>query len=281
MSYVRTPEEIQAIQALLQPALFTLEGVGVEFTTTHEFLRAVLPPCFGVPDAPKGTARVARWQSAVCGEYESCAVMVNATFGDLVGSYFLTLFVSGDMPVSIGRELYGEPKKAGRGAFFRDGNEFYVYGERNGVRAVEISATFSDELGESRTERSHAFELKADLAPNGDMLGPPSVLVFDIDLSWTRIREGTGELKFNGTPWDPVHEIPVVEVGRAQHYTGENRYVASRRVVLDESDKYLPYVLGRHFDDLSLFPAPKRLASLASRSTADGAVPAPPQPQRL
>lgn len=261
MGYVRTREEIEAIKALLQPSYFTLEGMGVEFTTTRDFVASVLPPCFDVPDQPRGVARVARWQSAVCGEFESCAVMIDARYGDLVGSYYLTLFVSGDMPVTIGREMWGEPKKLGHSAFYRDGDDIYAYGERNGVRAVEISGSFGPDLG-PRSVSGHALELKAEVAPDGELLGDPSVLVFDVDLSWTSFREGHGTLTFNGTPWDPVDQIPVESTGPATHYTGEMRNRCADRTVLPDRAAYVPYVLGRHFDDLRLFPVPRRHAAV-------------------
>ena len=78
------------------------------------------------------------WQSRVCGEFESAALMVYARYGDVVGTYFLTLVVSGDMPVTFGRELWGEPKKLGSSRLYRDGDTMYGYGERNGTRLIAI-----------------------------------------------------------------------------------------------------------------------------------------------
>ena len=46
MGFVKTPEEVKEIQALLSKGRFTVESVSIEFETTFEFLRKVLPPCF-------------------------------------------------------------------------------------------------------------------------------------------------------------------------------------------------------------------------------------------
>ncbi|HET6509118.1 MAG TPA: acetoacetate decarboxylase family protein [Baekduia sp.] len=256
MGYVRTPEEIERMRALLSPALFTLEGVSVEFETTEAFARQVLPPCFE-PDGARGLATVSRWQAGVCGEFDSAAVMLFARYGEVVGTYFLTLVVSGDMPVTIGREFWGEPKKLGAAHFYRDGDDVYAFGERNGTRIIEIEATFGPDLG-PQEGRSHTLEVTAPLSHDASLAGDPVALVFDVRRSFTSTREGTGLLRLNGTPFDPVDEIPIVSVGAANHYTGESSYDEIARDALPDRERYLPYILGRSFDDLARFPRPRR-----------------------
>jgi acetoacetate decarboxylase len=257
MPYVRSAEEISKIRALLSPALFTLEGVSIEFRTSEDFAREVLPPCLE-PDEGRGLATVSRWQAGVCGEFESAAVMLWARYGELTGTYFLTLIVSGDMPVTIGRELWGEPKKLGAAHFYRDGDDIYAFGERNGTRVVEIEAAFGPDLGPSEAD-SKAFELTAPLTHDGGLAGDPALAVFDIRRSLVSSRVGEGELRLNGTPFDPVDEIPILSTGPTAHYTGEASYEEiSRDPLTTDPDIYLPYILGRSFDDLALFPRPRR-----------------------
>jgi acetoacetate decarboxylase len=256
MGYVRTSEEVDRIQALLSPARMTLEGISVEFVTTGEFARKVLPPCFDVAE-PRGLVTVSHWQAGVCGEFESAAVMLLARYGDVVGTYFLTLVVSGDMPVTLGRELWAEPKKRGSAHFYRDGDDIYAFGERNGTRLVEIEATFGPELGPSSTQ-TRALELGAQLTHAGHLAGDPFVVVCDVHRSLTSTREGKGTLRLNGTAFDPVDEIPLLAVGRAAHYTGDSSYTEVARHPLPNGDHFLPFILGRSFDDLSVFPQPAR-----------------------
>lgn len=257
MPYVRSAEEIERIRALLSPALFTLEGVSIEFRTTEAFARAVLPPCLE-SDEGRGLATVSRWQAGVCGEFESAAVMLWARYGELTGTYFLTLIVSGDMPVTIGRELWGEPKKLGSAHFYRDGDDVYAFGERGSTRVVEIEASLGPDLGPSETE-SNAFELTAQLTHDGGLAEDPALVVCEVGRSMASTRVGEGELRLNGTPFDPVDEIPILSTGPTAHYTGEASYEEIARDRLTESpESYLPYILGRSFDDLALFPQPRR-----------------------
>ena len=53
--YVKTREEIARIEKFLKPARFTCDKVGIDFTTSWEFAREVLPPIFE-PIAPPTTA---------------------------------------------------------------------------------------------------------------------------------------------------------------------------------------------------------------------------------
>lgn len=255
MGYVRTREEIKRIQDLARRAIFTIEGVSVEFETTAEFARSVLPPCLDF-DEPGGIVTVSRWQSAVCGEFGSTAVMLKARWKEFVGTYFLTLLVSGDMPVAIGREFWGEPKKRGESHFFRDAENIYAFGERNGVRLVQIDATFTKDLGH-QTVKSHALEVSGPLAHDASLAGDPFVAAFLTSKSG-HFREGTAELLLTGSPFDPVDDIPVLSTGRALHYTGESSYEEIAREYMPDRDTYLPYILGRSFDDLSQFRVPLR-----------------------
>lgn len=256
MGYVRTAEEIRRIQDLVRRAVFTLEGVSVEFETTAEFARSVLPPCLDF-DAPRGVVTVSRWQAGVCGEFESTAVMLNARWGEYTGTYFLTLLVSGDMPVTIGRELWGEPKKLGASHFYRDGNDVYAFGERNGTRIVEIDATFTKSLG-PQISTSHALEVSGWLGHDGGLIADPYVAAFRNTKNFDQVREGTAKLTLTGTEFDPVNEIPILSVGRALHYTGESTYEQAARQPLPDRETYLPYIWGRSFDDLARFRVPLR-----------------------
>ena len=66
MSFVKTAEQVREIEDLMARGQFTTESVTVEFTTTKEFVRSVLAPCFEPADEPIAYANVSRWQSALC-----------------------------------------------------------------------------------------------------------------------------------------------------------------------------------------------------------------------
>ena len=258
MGFVRTSEEIERIRGLLRPPRFVNEAVAIQFATTEEFVREVLPPCFEPTLPATGRATVGRWQSAVVGEFHTATVAVGARLGDFAGIYMLVHHVSGDMPVTIGRDAWAEPKKVGSMGLFRDGDTLYGYGERNGVRIVEVEATFDEHLGPD-TSVEHILVLKHQLTEDLGLAADPVAQAIEVERDYEFRRAGRGTLVLRGSEWDPVHEIPVVEIESAIHVRGQSSFLGFRgNEPLTDRERYLPYILGRYFDDLTLFAPPSR-----------------------
>jgi inosose dehydratase len=84
------------------------------------------------------------------------------------------------------------------------------------VRLVEITAQVGDDLGPQETERV-AFNYRSRPAANGVGLDGPAVLTeVRFATSIRRRREGSGTVALTGTVHDPVDEIPVVSLLRAE-----------------------------------------------------------------
>lgn len=257
MGFVMAPENIARFQESFRKAHFVLEGISIEFETTPEFARSVLPPDLE-PVGATGLASVAQWQCALNGEFESAAVMLNVKWGEYVGAYYLALFISGDMPVTIGRELWGEPKKTGECRLYRDADDMYGYGARNGVRGIQIEATFGPDLG-PRDLQSYSIEIGGPMAHDATFASDPWISADRIERRFGSYREGSGELTLTGTAYDPLDEIPILSTGVARHYSGDSSLeTVARETVPGGRETYLPYVLGRAYDDVYLTRAPQR-----------------------
>src|SRR5689334_22990069 len=141
MGFVKTPEQVAEIEGLLAETRYIVDQVAIGFETTEEFVRAVLPPPLTPTERPSGMACVTRGQSTFCGEYDLAWVGINAQHGDLFGVYTLAMIVAGDMgelPITAGRETWGEVKKQGRMGYSRDSDHVRGFAERHGVRLIEI-----------------------------------------------------------------------------------------------------------------------------------------------
>ncbi|MCY1273687.1 Acetoacetate decarboxylase (ADC) [compost metagenome] len=258
MGFVKTAEEVKEIQKLLADGRFTTEGVTVEFETTPEFVRSVLAPCFEPAETPTAYANISRWQSAMCGEFECAIVFLRCRYKEHEGTTMLWILVSGDMPVTIGREMWGEPKKTGNAQVYMDGHEFYGFAERNGTRLIEISAEFGENIGPVTFE-SLDFELKATPHVSGYGLQDDVILTCMQNREDYRVRrEGQATLKLAGTPWDPLDTIPVVSVGKAYYSQGDSSWIVPWFDRLPEPDAYLPFIYGQKYDDFRLFPVAPR-----------------------
>ncbi len=260
MSFVKTPQEIKEIEAMLSKGRFTTESVSIEFETTFQFLRSVLPPCFELPDKPIAIANVSRWQSSLCGEFNCGVIYLTCKYKEYTGTTMLTLYVSGDMPVTIGREMYGEGKKTGNAELYFDGKDAYGFAERNGVRLIEIDAEFGPDLGPLETS-NWDFEIKAQPHVSGIGLQNDVVLTaMKTEESYRVTRVGKGTLKFTGTPMDPVDTIPVISVGEAFYAEGASSWTVPFFDEFKDRDAYVPFIYGQKYDDFRLFAKPKRFA---------------------
>ena len=262
--YVRTPEETERIQKLIADGRFTTDGIEVEFETTPEFIREVLPPCLKPAGTPTGVINVSLWEGEMCGEFGAGIVWINSCFEDpergeeVEGLYCLLMLISGDMPVTLGREVWGECKKTGTMDMHHDGRYMYGYAERMGTRLIEVEAEFGEDEGPQDVDVP-LFELKAQLDASGYGLQyDPILVVLQSRNSYSRFRKGKAEVKLTGGKWDPVDTIPIVAWGQATHVEGECTYRAVRQIPQSDRDAHLPYVLGRSYDDLTQYRVPQR-----------------------
>ncbi|MDX8237964.1 acetoacetate decarboxylase family protein [Acinetobacter pittii] len=258
-SFVKTKEEIQQIQEVYNKGRCTIECLTIEFKTTSEFLKEILPPCFDMPDDPIGYVSVSRWQSELCGEYDCGIIAFNCKYKGQEGTTMLSLIVSGDLPVVIGREMWGEAKKSGNCMLYKDGNQIYAYAQRNGLRLIELEAEI-DEVLEPQNLENYDFELKAFPHSSGFGLHKGSCvnIMKNEEKNVLRLR-GQGHINLKGTDVDPYDLIPIVEVRDATYTEGLSNWTISGVDELTFSDEeLLPYIYGQKYDDVRFFRKPKR-----------------------
>lgn len=257
MAFVMSHERVAEVRGLLEPARFTVLGTSVRFHTTRKFVASVLPPGFEPAAEPTGLIRLGTMQSAVCGEFDLCTVVLQARFREWEGQYCLAMLISGDMPVTVGRDFWGHPKKNATSYLHVDGDRIFAFGSRDGVRLAELEAVVGEDLGPVTSE-AYTLELKAWMSPDGGLQAPPCVFVHRLTTRLDWVREGPADLTLRSSRFDPLGEIPIERLEPARYYSGESSYNAVTTVELADGDRYLPYIYGRAFDDLTLFRQPAR-----------------------
>lgn len=257
MGYVLTPQELEewGVRIFSSARGIMSEGVSMPFTTEPDFVEHVLPPCLK-PAPGDARGQVNMWKCF--GDFEAfdvCEVSLAAQFRDIVGMYQLLFLVSGDMPVTVGRELWGEAKKRGEVHFAFEGTKVRAGGDRHGMRLVEIEADVNQPAApDEEAGRSTDIQIKTILDPSGMKLHfDPRVLTSTRAVSKIVARTGTGTLTLKGTERDPIGEIPI------RSTVGEVIYSVARIQFVDhkewdalaeggERDDYVPYVIGRNYD---------------------------------
>ena len=246
MGYRLTDDELMAFQAGVEGSIYTVIGMDVWFTTTREFLAEVLPPCFTVPDEPIGYVQFSAGEGAGMG-FHSVTIYVAAKFGEIEGFYDLTMVLSGDMTVILGREMLGESKKRAEFGFSAELPHVSGFAERAGTKIIQVAGEFGENLGTLDTVRN-GMHLKAFLNTDAtDLEYDPIVFVATCTTHYDSYYEGTGTLELTSTEGDPCGTIPIVSVDRAVFGKRSATYALSQHPI-EGREGYLPYVIGRSYD---------------------------------
>lgn len=259
MVFKRTPEEVVALSPYFQGNLFTRESLSVEFDTTAEFMREVLPSCFELGRTPTIYADICRWQSACVGEFSTAILWAQCRHGEFEGLFDLFVLFDGDYTrASYLREIWGEAAKTGTVSLFEDGQHAHALGTRNGVDLIEIEADLGQDQGPTVAE-GHWFFLKLFPASLGPGLEYDPVLFRgDYHEELAPYRDGTAKLILRASVHDRLEEIPVISVGKAVRSTAVAAYDVRARFVIDGGSEYVGYCYGRNWDDLREYPVPAR-----------------------
>jgi acetoacetate decarboxylase len=252
MGFVKTADEIAAIERVLsEPRFVSGERLTVEFLTDPQTYERLLPPPLEPADAPLVVVGVGRWRSNCVGDYAGGSISLAARHEGVAGGFAVAMWMDSEPSITFGRDVFGEPKKLARSALFRDGRRVHAWIERHGVRLVDITGDLGDELGPGASERI-AYNYRSRPAADGVGLDGPAVLTAARFATTIHSRrEGSGRVALMGTVHDPVDEIAVVSVLRAEHQ--EHDLVARCEAVATvPAQDFLPYHHGRTDDLLAL-----------------------------
>lgn len=202
-----------------------VEIITVIYRTRPEAIRAILPvPLEPVSDY--AIVHIYRMNDAEWfGRYHESAVQVECRLPAAVsltrreerGAYSPYLYLEGDGPVSTGREVYGQPKKAGEPSIEVHGDLFVGRVRRNTIEI--ITATLPYKQQRARTEdlggvAAFATNVNVKIIPHVDGTAAikqitartfENVVVHEV---WT----GAATLELRPNAQAPVYRLPVVDV---------------------------------------------------------------------
>ena len=250
MGFVKTPEEVKRIEAVLQrPRFVGAEMLMINFLTRPEIVDEILPPGLEPAAEPLVTAMVGRWRSNCVADFAGGAIYVMARHGDIEAPYVLAMFMDQDHAIIFGRDLFGEPKKQATSRLQRRGDAMHGYVERLGTRVIEIEATLPISHEPSR-EKGANFNIKALPSCTGVGLEDDPVLTLaEFDNHLTVRREGTGTLRLRSTVHDPLADIEICELRGASYIEGD-LLSTCRPLARLPAEEFVPYLYGR-LDDWS------------------------------
>jgi len=248
MLYALDPNELQKLRG----ADWTAEFPGAEvltavFRTDQAVLARILPRPLRSPSHPLGLAFVAHYPQTSFGTvYSEAALFVQAEHRGRRGMYCLAMPVDDDMAMAGGREVFGYPKKMAEsitlekvgpkvvGSVVRKGTQLLrIEVEPNKPADIEALAL----TGELDPTDGRAFEVTAYMFK---YFQAPSMRGFDYlprliaEPIVLRPRDdtlsGDGKLYLTSSPYDPLGEIPVVEMITCAYGTYDNTMMPGKVV---------------------------------------------------
>lgn len=224
MSFVKTREELKQIQKILSNTqYYQMRMLAITFRTTPEFVKAVLPPPLE-PDEPTGYAFVGDFAASNCiGPFGGGGVYISCCYNGHKGNYCLSLPMDSEAAVILGRDYFGEPKKMARFYFEKKDNLVTGWTERYGIRFLELEARLNQDLPcpdspVVRVNYLFKYSHKASGEPGFDL--NPVLIRHESHRPITKNQLGAGKLIFRESSYDPIAEIPLIEIGTASYSEG-------------------------------------------------------------
>ncbi|KAM5341309.1 hypothetical protein ACJ41O_014340 [Fusarium nematophilum] len=258
MSYVRTADEVAAYDLFYKKVHSNLHAVGAAFTTTDEFARSVVPPCFDVPSPPTGSMYVCTNCEEIDGERtgedeEAGVIAIDVLYQGRKGSYSLSVFVTRDQSMATGREAWSMPKKLGEVHLMGNGLRAVALASRKGATMrLETTLKAPEFTTSPEPTTSTFYEIKTGIKAGGGLQHAPVLIEFEVTQSTYMFQDAEVDktrLVLKGTEDDPLHTVPVREITSAYSAGFIMNTKVRREVELGSDVDYRPYMYGRFYDD--------------------------------
>ena len=253
MGFVKSLEEIS--DNLRQKGEFyDAEVLTVYFETKPEVVEKLLPSPLEPAALPIGAAFVANYPKTNFGvTYLESALFLLAQYNGEEGVYCLSMPVTNDIALILGREIFGYPKKIADISFEREGKDIRGWTERHGIRFFEVRAKLNGKFNDTGVQQMLSEQMKSN----------PDVTVFNFkyfqapdragfDYNPRLIKEvverrpktivmGEAELTFRPSEYDPWFDVEIVRVYGAVHTVGNNTMLPGNVVAEVDQTEFLPY----------------------------------------
>jgi acetoacetate decarboxylase len=144
-----------------------------------------------------------------------------------IGAFSPLLVVEGDGPVAAGREIYGQPKKAGRVTLEARGDLLVGTVTRNDIAIITATMAYKQMAGAPDDLEQHASfrtNINLKVIPSVDGSGTAVRELTARTLADVVVHEvwrGHGTLELRPNAQAPVHLLPVREVVEALHWRAD------------------------------------------------------------
>lgn len=220
------------------------------FETDPKVVKKVLPPPLQPAPEPTGMAYITEFHRTNFGvTYNEAALFLSAQFEGVVGRYCLSMPVTNDIALILGREVFGYPKKIAETIDIKKtGNKVIGTCIRRGFPIIGIEADLADRFTGPMPEPEPHYLFKFFISPTykGFDYAPRLMKHFN-DIDWGTLEIGQGRVTFGESSYDFLYDIPVKQVVMAAYAEGMNIIMRPGKFVSEVPDEtYLPYAFNKY-----------------------------------
>jgi acetoacetate decarboxylase len=248
---------------------YDTEMLAVAWETNPKVVDSLLPAPLKPYKRPIAMAFIANCPNTSFGvSYRFGALALMCEYEGEPGTYFLSMPEDDDIPVFLGREVLGYPKKMAKLSMKRGGQRFEGWIERRGIRIFEVQATldgtpnaqdavdildeiyhiFPDVSEEQIQYKGITFLLKHFLAPEGGFDYTPRLIRQETIFRPYQLEVGHAKVTLRESPYDsPWSRVEVVRLLGAL-YTRGNNTMHPGRVIAEVNPEEVEPFAGLKYD---------------------------------
>ena len=226
----------------------------VYFQTKGEIAARLLPPPLKPAALPLGAVFIANYPKTNWGlPYLESALVLSAQHGGDEGSSILSMPVTNDIALILGRETFGYPKKMAEIRLEKEGNDIRGWTERHGIRFLEIKAKMSGRFNNEVAQKLimerlqsnpdiSVYNFKLFPAPEGNGFDYNPRLMKEIVTRKPKLVElEEAELILRPSTHDPWNDVIIEEVFGAIYSVGDMTMLPGKIVAEADPAEFLPY----------------------------------------
>jgi acetoacetate decarboxylase len=236
MGFVKSLEELLANRKETAD-FYDARMLTVFWETKPEVIAKLLPAPLQPAENPLAMAFVADYpRTNFDVTYQESALFISAVYDGEEGSYCLSMPVTNDMAMGLGREVLGFPKKMADIHLIEEKGAIRGWTERRGVRFMEVRAELTGKFNDIQAQelfmaniledgsiKKASFLFKHFPATEGMAFDyNPRLVRQETVLRPKEIRIGEGEIILKHSDYDPWAEVPVVKMLGAVFMVGDN-----------------------------------------------------------
>ncbi len=254
-SFVKSMEQLKRAGGT-PTTFYNAEMLTVYWETKPELIERVLPKCLKPAEKPLVNAFIANYpRTSFCPPYKEAGLFVLAEKDGVLGNYCLSMPITSDMGMAMGREICGLPKKMAEIDMQSDGKIFTGSIRRNGIEFFSVTGNICDQTN-SPDGREIIDKYIGNGVPMYNVKYAKSVDGAGFDLMPTLVRQKLNygnsvkksarcEITVQDSPHDPWIELEVVNMLGGIYTVGDNILAPGESLGLVNPMEFIPYSLIR------------------------------------